>query len=195
MSKTIYIVQNKTKKNSSWVEKVSKWTEEFIAYNDTWIVVDNIKHINTSDVIIIGSDMSKNVVSAASKLHKQGKNVRVISNLCCDTSYENFFEGIDKLVNLGVTVNKDFEFAKREVIDFVKKSLELASGRKSEFDDDTLFINIRYDSIDLLNLTTDIEEEYDVDVPTVIFGKMFKVKDLYKILENGQYSLNKYNLK
>lgn len=197
MSKTIYTIHDKNKKISAWEIAVSSWIEKFVDVkkSEGFLIINDIKELTTKDVILVGNNLNGNILKTAKKLIKNGCNVNVITNLCSDVSYEKFNEGIANLIKLGVHMYRDFEFMKDEIEMTLRNSLELTSGRKSDFSSEVYFINLHYDSLDLMNLIGDIEDTYYTHVPKKAFGKIFKVKELYKVLECGYLPKTQFELK
>lgn len=197
MSKTICTIHEDNKKISAWEIAVSGWIEKFVAAkkSEDFLIINDIKELTTTDVILVGNNLNGKILKTAKKLIKKGCNVEVIENLCNDVSYEKFNEGITNLIQLGVHLRRDFEFLKDEIELTLRNSLEIISGRNSDFSSEVYFVNLHYDSLDLMNLIGDIEDTYYTHVPKNIFGKIFKVKEMYKVLECGHLPKTRFELK
>lgn len=193
MSKTYCIIQNK-KLESTYGKTVYKWIDKFIENKDeNDKVVTSISDVTTDDVIVVGNNLSGDVLKAVKKLVKSKKNVSVIENLCADVSYEAFRKGVEEINKLNVKIYRYFEFLNDEIDKVVRDSLKSSSGRDSNFSKEEYFINLKYDSLDLMNLVCDIEDNFYTKISKDVFGKLFKVKDIHNILNYGE--LTKYNLK
>ena len=191
MSTIFYISHSPNKISKKWENEIKNNIRKFIAFekkNGDVIVenLDEVEDFTNKKVVFLGGVLSENILDDIKRLTKKNVNCEVILNLCYDTSIQNYNKAKDYLFFNKISSRRSFEFLNTELIAFVRKSLEEASGYPSVFSEDDVLMNLRYDSLDYANLIADLEDEYNTCITENSFGKDYKVKEFYKVLESGR---------
>ena len=191
MNTIFYISHSPNKISKKWENEIMNNIRKFIAFEqrDGDVIVeslDDVEDFTNKKVVFLGGVFSENILDDVKKLTKKNVNCEVILNLCYDTSIQNYNKAKDYLFFNKISSRRSFEFLNKELIAFVRKSLEDASGYPSVFSDDDVLLNLSYDSLDYANLIADLEDEYNTCITETSFGKDYKVKEFYKVLESGQ---------
>ena len=200
MNKIFYIFKSTTKKHNKWQTQIDEWIEKYLSVNknegDEVIYYEShekvepyIDNHDKKQIVLMGYDLSVDVKKSANLLKNEGYDVSIIENLCCDTSLNRHRNAVDFLRLNGYKVIRDYEFMREDIDNFIRSSLAASSGRESNFDENTPFHYLGYDSLDVVNLAADLEEEYNIYICASMFGKLWKYKDFPRIFaKHGQLS-------
>jgi acyl carrier protein len=177
--------------NPDWLNIITKHIELFVQFYDDCTLTDELD--KTSEVLMVGYP-TQYVRDEAIRLKKEGYDVKLIENLCCDIDAKTHLLVFDNLSEHGIFYWRTFEFLKEDIMKTVKETLESVTRCPFVGRDEDYFNSLGYDSLDIMELIHVIEDKYNTYITPTRLTKFFKVRDFVQVLEDGKIS-NKFNKK
>lgn len=169
-----------------WIKDTFTQIERFVKFEGNEYERVTAAELDKCDEVFLVGYKTSQMVDVVIDLNKKGIKANIIENLCCDENVSNHRKALDKLFAEGIRKIRFMRYLQNDIQKFIKETIERVDGETCNIKNDDIISTLDYDSIVILNLSLEIEHEYNTIVSPIAFTKHYRVDEFYKILENGQ---------
>lgn len=182
--KKIFIF-DKYDKCTPWIKHTFDNIKKFIDYEKgNYELTDNLEDCKNSEVYVIGYKTSE-IANLVIERQSNGDKIHIIENLCCDDSLKAHRSACDKLFLNGISRNRNFNFLNEEIKKVVSKIISDKNGYNTKIEDNASLIRYGLDSLDMIVIVDEIEDNFNVEISTISLTKPMRVSEMSKLLETG----------
>ena len=167
-----------------WLKYTFEHIERFIKYEKNTYEVVKLGDLKKGDTVYFCGYSTSKIVDFI--IENKEINGILIENISCDDSIEQHKNALDKLfVNNGSMI-RSMEFLRKDI---QKVFLNyVPSGKETKISGKTFLNELHFDSLDIMNLSLDIEDHFNTELDRISYTKPLRVKELVSLLESGHIS-------